>query len=126
MKPQAPKIIAIFVSYYPSYLKSCLPPLRKLISHSKASSQILFVNNNDKPINDLPGDIKSMIYKANKESERDEAYNNKNKYNEVLTEMSEIIEDNDIGSITPSLIWEINFDDRYELYQEEALDRYYD
>ena len=67
-----------------------------------------------------------MIYKANKESERDEAYNNKNKYNEVLTEMSEIIEDNDIGSITPSLIWEINFDDRYELYQEESLDRYYD
>ena len=40
--------------------------------------------------------------------------------------MSEIIEDNDIGSITPSLIWEINFDDRYELYQEESLDRYYD
>ena len=76
--------------------------------------------------NDLPGDIKSMIYKANKGAERDEAYNNKNKYNEVLTEMSEIIEDNDIGSITPSLIWEINFDDRYELYQEESLDRYYD
>ena len=76
--------------------------------------------------NDLPGDIKSMIYKANKESERDEAYNNKNKYNEVLTELSEIVEDNDIDSITPSLIWEINFDDRYELYQEEALDRYYE
>ena len=34
--------------------------------------------------NDLPGDIKSMIYKANKGAERDEAYNNKNKYNEVL------------------------------------------
>ena len=76
--------------------------------------------------NDLPGDIKSMIYKTNKESERDEAYNNKNKYNEVLTELSEIVEDNDIDSITPSLIWEINFDDRYELYQEEALDRYYE
>ena len=76
--------------------------------------------------NDLPGDIKSMIYKANKESERDEAYNNKKKYNEVLTELSEIVEDNDIDSITPSLIWEINFDDRYELYQEEALDRYYE
>ena len=74
--------------------------------------------------NDLPGDIKSMIYKANKETERDEAYNNKKKYSEVLTELSEIVEDND--SITPSLIWEINFDDRYELYQEEALDRYYE
>ena len=76
--------------------------------------------------NDLPGDIKSMIYTVNREAERDEAYNNKNKYNEVLTELSEIVEDNDIDSITPSLIWEINFDDRYELYQEEALDRYYE
>ena len=79
--------------------------------------------------NDLPGDIKSMIYKANKEAERDEAYSNKKKYNEVLTELSEIVEDNDIvdnDSITPSLILEIYFDYRYELYQEEALDRYYE
>ena len=52
--------------------------------------------------NDLPGDIKSMIYKVNKEAERDEAYSNKKKYNEVLTEWSEIVEGND--SITPSLI----------------------
>ena len=74
--------------------------------------------------NDLPGDIKSIIYRVNKQAERDESYSSKNKYNEVLTELSEIVEDND--SITPSLIWEINFDDRYELYQEEALDRYYD
>ena len=74
--------------------------------------------------NDLPGDIKSIIYRVNKEAERDESYSSKKKYNEVLTELSEIVEDND--SITPSLIWEINFDDRYELYQEEALDRYYE
>ena len=41
--------------------------------------------------NDLPGDIKSMIYKVNKEAERDEAYSNKKKYNEVLTELNEVL-----------------------------------
>jgi hypothetical protein len=65
MKAKAPKIIAIFVSYYPSYLKSCLPPLKKLISHSKASSQIIIVNNNDKPINDIDDDI-TVIKGSNK------------------------------------------------------------
>jgi hypothetical protein len=68
MKPKAPKKIAIFVSYYPHYLKSCLPPLKKLINHSKASSQILVVNNNNQSINDMGDDI-TVIKGSNKEWE---------------------------------------------------------
>ena len=72
--------------------------------------------------NDLPGDIKSKIFKMNRDRERAEHKRNQKKFNEVLTELNEIVEEN--GSIEPSLIWEITYELNCELYQEAALDRY--
>ena len=72
---------------------------------------------------ELPSDIKWKIYWMAIHSELKD-YPNRKKYNEVIAGLNEIIENN--ASITPSLIWEIISENQYELYQEEALDRYLD
>lgn len=68
MKPKAFKVIAIFVSYYPSYLESCLPKLKKLLKHLTLNSQILIVNNNNKPINNIDSSI-TIIQGSNRDWE---------------------------------------------------------
>ena len=77
---------------------------------------------------ELPSDIKWKIYWMAIHSELKD-YPNRKKYNEVIAGLNEIIENNEeygYVRITPSFIWEINSENQHELYQEEALDRYYE